>query len=438
MCYDGSVDKCQESDFKETVSCNLKHCPKTLGDWNDVGPCIADGDDPMCGPGKQNQTRICTHGTVLNCTDADRNQIVPCSLPDCPKTLGQWNKSAPCKSDADNRNCGPGIQEQTRNCTDGTTDICTNADRKQEVRCQLTPCPKLLGNWTSDGICESSGNHKICGKGLRKEKRTCTDGTSDVCTATDTEKYVECNLPACFKEMGSWTNMTGCVGVGLRSECGPAVQKQSRICMDGAIANCTSADRERDVPCSLPDCIKLYGTWINEGQCTTLDAKKCGPGHQLQTRTCSDGTHTKCTTNDTTRVQPCSLPHCPKILGDWSDVGYCIPSGTDKNCGPGNQIQARSCENGTIDTCTKQDQNRSISCNLPDCPKKLSEWVTAGCIGTNPNSTCDATGLGHRVQKRNCTDGTKEKCHLSDMERNLWSVTCELPKCPSKIPDINE
>ena len=91
--------------------------------------------------------------------------------------------------------------------------------------------------------------------------------------------------------------------------------------------------------------------------------------------------------------------------------------------------------NGTIDICTKEDQNRLISCNLPDCPKQLGEWISSGvCIGTDPNSTCDATGLDHQVRKRNCTDGTKEKCQFSDMEQN---VTCELPICPSKMLNIN-
>ena len=161
---------------------------------------------------------------------------------------------------------------------------------------------------------------------------------------------------------------------------------------------------------------------------------------------CKDGSLDKCQESDFKETVSCNLRNCSKTFGDWNDVGPCIADGDDPMCGPGKQNQTRICTHDTVLNCTDADRNQIVPCSLPDCPcilpdcpKKLSEWDSPGvCIGTNPNSTCDATGSGHRVQKRNCTDGTKEKCHLSDMERHLWSVICELPKCPSKIPDINE
>ena len=40
-----------------------------LGPWENVGNCIGIGDDPTCGPGKQNQTRTCIDGTEEKCLD---------------------------------------------------------------------------------------------------------------------------------------------------------------------------------------------------------------------------------------------------------------------------------------------------------------------------------------------------------------------------------
>ena len=40
-----------------------------LGPWENVGNCIGIGDDATCGPGKQNQTRTCIDGTEYKCSD---------------------------------------------------------------------------------------------------------------------------------------------------------------------------------------------------------------------------------------------------------------------------------------------------------------------------------------------------------------------------------
>jgi len=62
----------------------------------------------------------------------------------------------------------------------------------------------------------------------------------------------------------------------------------------------------------------------------------------------------------------------PKILGPWIDQGTCQAVGKDPACGPGMQIQKRSCEDGTIDKCEFMDSQRAISCAdagsaLPAC-----------------------------------------------------------------------
>ena len=43
---------------------------KKLGSWTNDGGCFADhGDAPACGPGTQNQTRTCEDGTIDKCTE---------------------------------------------------------------------------------------------------------------------------------------------------------------------------------------------------------------------------------------------------------------------------------------------------------------------------------------------------------------------------------
>ena len=66
----------------------------------------------------------------------------------------------------------------------------------------------------------------------------------------------------------------------------------------------------------------------------------------------------------------------PKILGEWTNEGSCTATGEDSACGPGIQIQTRTCTNGTIDTCTDEEIQRNATCEeagtaLPNCRKLL-------------------------------------------------------------------
>ena len=61
----------------------------------------------------------------------------------------------------------------------------------------------------------------------------------------------------------------------------------------------------------------------------------------------------------------------PKTFGDWTNQGNCVAKG-DFECGPGTQIQKRTCTDGTIDKCTDAEKQRSVSCDtagaqLPPC-----------------------------------------------------------------------
>ena len=63
---------------------------------------------------------------------------------------------------------------------------------------------KVLGEWANEGSCHADGDDPTCGAGSQQQKRTCTDGTIDKCTAEDTERTVTCQiagtaLPVCSK-----------------------------------------------------------------------------------------------------------------------------------------------------------------------------------------------------------------------------------------------
>ena len=63
-----------------------------------------------------------------------------------------------------------------------------------------------------------------------------------------------------------------------------------------------------------------------------------------------------------------------KQLGDWTNEGSCEASGYDKSCGPGIQMQKRTCVDGNRESekCTDSDKIQTISCSeagtsLPEC-----------------------------------------------------------------------
>ena len=117
-----------------------------------------------------------------------------------------------------------------------------------------------------------------------------------------------------------------------------------------------------------------------------------------------------------------------KIFGNWENVGPCIATGSDKNCGPGEQFQVRSCIDGTVDKCTKEDRQHKISCNLGDCQKIVGTWTNdGGCI---PAAKTCGPSSGAQKQMRICIDGTSDKCQSNDRERE---ILCDLPDCPGEL-----
>ena len=61
---------------------------------------------------------------------------------------------------------------------------------------------KILGEWTNEGSCIANGDDATCGAGTQKQKRTCIDGTIDMCTDDEKQRDVTCEaagtaLPVC-------------------------------------------------------------------------------------------------------------------------------------------------------------------------------------------------------------------------------------------------
>lgn len=177
---------------------------KQLGSWRNIGSCEAIVEDTFCGPGNQAQTRTCFDGKTDKCISSDRERTILCSLPDCEKELGTWRNVGDCLAIAEGKTCGPGLQKQTRTCTDGTNDKCTPSDQERRISCNLRDCEKQLGSWENDGNCVATGGDKTCGPGNQKQTRTCDDGTVHTCTTSDTEQTIPCS------EAG--TNLKKCPG----------------------------------------------------------------------------------------------------------------------------------------------------------------------------------------------------------------------------------
>ena len=123
---------------------------------------------------------------------------------------------------------------------------------------------------------------------------------------------------------------------------------------------------------------KQLGIWATNGTCTPLyPNKQCGPGYQTETRSCFDGVVQKCVLSDVMRNLPCHEHDCPRIIGEWENVGSCEKFDDDGygKCGKGyktEQIQRRTCQSGTKDNCSNVETVRIIPCSesgttYPDC-----------------------------------------------------------------------
>ena len=482
-CVNGTgVEICTLEDIEQIISCKeagtqLPECPKSLGEWKSEGTCEAKDFGRLCGEGMQKQSRTCLDGTGEEiCTSKDTEQTISCKeagskLPDCPKIFGSWQNIGPCSAINSSLDCGAGLQEQNRTCTNGTGDeLCSLEDVYQNVHCkevgtELKDCKKEFGEWINVGLCIALGLNQVCGPGKQNQTRTCIDGTGEeICTDEDFNQIVTCtqagtDLPDCPKVFGEWQNVEQCTATNPTENCGPGHQIQERTCQNGTGQEiCSGNDMFQNISCKdagsdLADCSKKFGKWENFGSCVPLDTNTdCGPGMQQQKRTCKNGTGLQMCTNDemlqeiSCKHANTDLPDCPKIYGQWTNQGSCTSLGPNPLCGPGQQQQRRDCTNGTgSEICSEDDIVRMLSCleaesSLSDCPKTFTEWRNDGpCIPIidflGNSFPC---GLGEQKQTRTCTDGTGLLICSTQERTEERIVSCidaatALPDCPGTI-----
>ena len=70
----------------------IKADHKTLSVWKNLGKCRAVKHGSTCGPGLQSQVRNCTNGTEETCADEELERNISCfyagtSLPDCASKI---------------------------------------------------------------------------------------------------------------------------------------------------------------------------------------------------------------------------------------------------------------------------------------------------------------------------------------------------------------
>ena len=67
------------------------------------------------------------------------------------------------------------------------------------------------------------------------------------------------------------------------------------------------------------------------------------------------------------------LSDCERIISGWLNVTQCEATGIDETCGQGIVMQKRNCTDGTIQKCAdlnETETHRNFSCSLPECEGK--------------------------------------------------------------------
>lgn len=138
---------------------------------------------------------------------------------------------------------------------------------------------------------------------------------------------IRCNVTHYIIEkiVGNWSTEGVCNLLAIDMQCGPGYQVQRRNCSNGAEEQCSFVDTVRIVSCSEHDCPRELTEWVNRGNCQGTLSKTCGNGFQTQTRNCKDGTSSKCFGIELVRTLPCNetgteLPKCSGNLKMKIDV----------------------------------------------------------------------------------------------------------------------
>ena len=169
--------------------------PKVVGKWKLSGKCTPKSIKKECGLGSQKMVRTCTDGSRDQCKTTDMVSERKCSLKNCLKTFGDWRQISDCIPIDNVQKCGPGKILQTRKCVNGTRDLCDVEETHKMSDCYIK-CQKKFGVWKKKNCVADVGNSN-CGKGTRRETRTCESGTNDPCLTTEILRISQCDLGDC-------------------------------------------------------------------------------------------------------------------------------------------------------------------------------------------------------------------------------------------------
>jgi hypothetical protein len=201
---------------------------------------------------------------------------------------------------------------------------------------------------------------------------------------------------------GGWSNWLP--WGSCSKECGGGSKSRTRTCDNPFPSNdgnqCVGDAMEFD-DCNTAPC-PVHGGWSGWGAWGTC-TKECGGGNQIRNRSCNNPTPQgdgKSCDGLASESQECNTDGCP-VHGGWSAWGPWEEC--SQKCGGGKQLKRRSCNNPSPlhrgNQCVGNEVE-SRDCNDQGCPINggVSEWSSwSECLA-------DVDGVNTNTRKRTCTN----------------------------------